>query len=97
MDLILRRIAKSEKSAHQLVQRGDSTLGEIWREEVSVVVSKITAPRRTGMKWRWFAKQVDGSATLGRGTRAAMLLGAGFKTSADALSALAHACDLTGG
>jgi hypothetical protein len=75
MNVTLRVIARSDKSAHQLVQSGDATVGEVWCEQVSIVVSKLTEPRRMGTKWRWFARQTGNSATLGRGTRAATLLG----------------------
>lgn len=43
----LTRVAGSEKSAHQQVHVGENTVGEIWREKVKVVVSKLTAPRVT--------------------------------------------------
>jgi hypothetical protein len=84
----LTKIAGSEKSAHQQVHADEIAIGEIWREKVKVVVSKITAPRVTAERWRWFAKQAGSMATLGRGTRAAMLLGPGFKTKDEAIAVL---------
>lgn len=39
-------------------------------------------------RWRWFAKQAGCTITLGRGTRAAMLLGPGFKTKDEAVAVL---------
>lgn len=84
----LTKVAGSEKSAHQQVHVGENAIGEIWREKVKVVVSKITAPRVTAERWRWFAKQVGSTIVLGRGTRAAMLLGPGFKTKDNAISVL---------
>ncbi|VWC80110.1 hypothetical protein BLA39750_01133 [Burkholderia lata] len=88
MILTLSKVAGSERSAHQLVKAGDTAIGEIWREQVNVVVSKLTEPRRMGTKWRWFAKRTGSAETLGRGTRAAYLLGPGYKSKNEALSAL---------
>ena len=73
-------VKQSEKSAHQLVEINDRDAGEVWREQVSVVVSKLTEPRRMATKWRWFARCSGETTVLGRGTRAAMLLGAGFSS-----------------
>ena len=73
-------IKPSEKSAHQRVEINDRNAGEIWREEVNVVVSKLTEPRRMAKKWRWFARCPGDAPVLGCGTRAAMLLGAGFRS-----------------
>lgn len=84
----LTKVAGSEKSAHQQVHVGENAVGEIWREKVKVVVSKFTAPRVTAERWRWFAKQAGSTITLGRGTRAAMLLGPGFKTKDEAIAVL---------
>ncbi|MBR8054756.1 hypothetical protein CFB84_43035 [Burkholderia aenigmatica] len=67
---------------------GENAIGEIWREKVKVVVSKITAPQVKADRWRWFAKQAGCTITLGRGTRAAMLLGPGFKTKDEAVAVL---------
>lgn len=41
----LTKVSGSEKSAHQQVHVGENAIGEIWREKVKVVVSKITAPQ----------------------------------------------------
>ena len=71
-------VKPSEKLALQRVEINDRVAGEVWREQASVVVSKLTEPRRMVTKWRWFARCVGETTVLGRGTRAAMLLGAGF-------------------
>lgn len=84
----LTKIARSEKPAHQQIHADELAIGEIWREKVKVVVSNITAPRVTAERWRWFAKQAGSRVTLGRGTRAALLLGPGFKSKDDAIAAL---------
>lgn len=89
MKLTMTRIPGSTKCAHQAVVVSDVDAGEVWREQVNVVVSKLTEPRRMALKWRWFAKRSGEAATLGRGTRAAMLLGPGFKTRDEAITALA--------
>ncbi|MBN3785514.1 hypothetical protein [Burkholderia sp. Ac-20353] len=94
MSLVVKKVARSKMSAHQLVHFADAPIGEVWREQVSVVVSKLTEPRRMATKWRWFAKQAGSSVTLGRGTRAAMLLGPGFKGKDEAISVLLEACGL---
>lgn len=86
-NLNFRTVPKSARAAHQVVSRDGQPLGEVWREQTRMVVSKLTEPRRVVVKWRWFAKSRDG-VPLGRGTRAAMLLGAGFKAKGDAAAAL---------
>lgn len=73
-------IKPSVKAAHQRVEINDRDAGEVWREEVNVVVSKLSEPRRMAKKWRWFARCSGAAPVLGRGTRAAMLLGAGFSS-----------------
>lgn len=88
MTLTFKTIRGSEKAAHQHALDGDKIVGEVWREQVSVVVSKLTEPRRMGKKWRWFAKKAGSTETLGRGTRAALLLGPGFKSKVDAAAVL---------
>lgn len=82
------KIEGSEKSAHQKVEINDRLVGEVWREQVLVVVSKLTEPRRMAKKWRWFAKKEGESGILGVGTRAAWLLGPGFKSKNAATDAL---------
>lgn len=82
----------SAKNREQAVRLGNQVLGTIWREQAQVIVSKLTEPRRSALKWRWFAKANGTSNTLGRGTRVAMLLGPGFKTKNAALSGLLEAC-----
>lgn len=88
MTRTFKKIVGSDKSSHQHVLDDATIVGEVWREQVNVVVSKLTAPRRMATKWRWFAKKAGRTETLGRGTRAAVLLGAGFKSKPDAVSAL---------
>lgn len=64
-------IKGSVKSSHQSVAIGDELVGEVWREQVNVLVSKLTAPRRIEIRWRWFAKRKGVAGTIGRGRRAA--------------------------
>jgi hypothetical protein len=79
MSVTFKIIAGSAKSSHQEVATAGEKIGEIWREQVNVVVSKLTEPRCMALKWRWFAKRDGDAGTLGRGTRTATLLGPGFK------------------
>lgn len=88
MTISLSKVPGSTKSAHQLVVVDDAEAGEIWREQARVVVSKLTEPRRMAIKWRWFAKRTGENDTLGRGNRAALLLGPGFKSKDEAIEAL---------
>lgn len=78
----------STKAAREPVILGDQYVGEVWREHVLVVVSKLTEPRRMASKWRWFAKRFGDTVTLGRGTRSSMLLGPGFRSKDAAIAAL---------
>lgn len=48
MPIEFKKIPSSPKAAHQNVALDGSVIGEIWREKVSVVVSKLTEPRRMG-------------------------------------------------
>ena len=91
MAITFKKVPGSAKAAHQTLCDDGTDIGEVWRERVSVVVSKLTEPRRMATKWRWFAKKAGSVAVLGRGDRAAMLLGAGFKTKQDAVTALGKA------
>lgn len=91
MTEILTKVKKSEKSAYQRVQLPGVDIGEIWREQVHVVVSKLTEPRRMSVKWRWFARRAGSSEAHGRGARAALLLGAGFKSKDEAIAVLTKA------
>lgn len=75
--------ADGRRTGVQEVYDGEQLIGHVWREEVHVLVSKLTQPRRMQLKLRWFARCVQDTQTLGQGTRAAMLMGAGF-TSRDA-------------
>ena len=86
------KVPGSTKSAHQYVDLNDQRAGEVWREQVTVTVSKLTEPRRTALKWRWFAKPEGESRILGRGDRAAMLLGSGYASKDKATDALEKAC-----
>lgn len=78
----------SAKSAHQNVEINDQVVGEVWREQARVIVSKLSQPLRQEMKWRWFAR-IDGEAkVLGREGRT--LAGPGFASkdkAADAMEA----------
>lgn len=90
-----KKIRDSEKNAHQSVEIDGRKVGEMWREQAHVTVSKFTAPRRTALKLRWFAR-VDGqSKVLGRGDRVSMILGAGFSTKDRAIDALVKAIAAT--
>lgn len=91
MPMNFKSFTGSVKSAHQEVSIDGRRVGEIWREQVNVVIGKLTDPRRMALKWRWFAKRDGDAGTLGRGTRAAMLLGPGFKTKDAATAVLAEA------
>ena len=72
------------RSGHQQVHVGDKLVGEIWREAVSIPKSKARNP----MKWRWFARAAHDETVLGRGTRRALLVGAGFTSKNKATEAL---------
>ena len=63
-------------------------IGHVWREQVHVVVSKMTEPRRMQLRLRWFARCADSSETLGRGTRVAAVMGAGFGSKNAAVDAI---------
>lgn len=91
MALNYKTIKDSAKAMHQRVYSDAVEVGEIWRERVQVTVSKLTEPRRTALKWRWFAKPLGNTATLGKGTRAAMLFGAGYSSKDRAVEALIEA------
>jgi len=71
-------VKPSVKAAHQIVEINDREAGEIWREQVHVVVSKLTEPRRMALKWRWFARCIGTTTVFGKGTQKAMLIGAGY-------------------
>jgi hypothetical protein len=86
-----RKIAGSTKNSHQTIEIDGCRVGELWREQAHVTVSKMTAPRRTALKWRWFSK-IDGQHKIfGRGDRVAMILGPGFSTKTLAVGALTKA------
>ena len=72
------------RSGHQQVHVGGKPVGEIWREAVSIPRSKARNP----MKWRWFARAGNDETILGRGTRLALLTGAGFASKNKATEAL---------
>lgn len=78
------RVTESQKSAHAKVEINDREAGEVWREQVNVPVK---AGGRT-LKWRWFARAHGESKVLGKSTRVAMLLGAGFVSKNKAAEAL---------
>jgi hypothetical protein len=83
-----RTVKESSLSAHQLVLINDQEAGEIWREQTHVVVSKLTEPRKMVRKWRWYAKRLGEQTVLGKGTRAAMLMGGGFSSKVKAAEQL---------
>lgn len=80
------RIPDSLKSAHAKVEINDREAGEVWREQVNVPVK---AGGRT-LKWRWFARIQGESNVLGKGTRSAMILGAGYTSKNNAADVLYH-------
>lgn len=74
----------SGRVGHQQVHVGAKAVGEIWREAVSIPKSNARNP----MKWRWFARAENDETVLGRGTRLALLRGAGFTSKNKATEAL---------
>ena len=74
----------SGRVGHQQVHVGAKAVGEIWREAVSIPKSNARNP----MKWRWFARAEHDETVLGRGTRLALLRGAGFTSKNKATEAL---------
>lgn len=85
------KIAGSTKSAHQCVSVDEAAIGAVWREQVHVPDGK----GRQKLKWRWFPRCALDQKTLGRGTRAAVILGAGYASKAKAVEALvAHHAEL---
>lgn len=87
-DLQLRAMKGSQRPSHQSVTRCGVQVGELWREEVLVVVSKLTEPRRMAKKWRWFGKVHSSAGTIGRGTHLAMMMGPGLKSRSEVLQAI---------
>ena len=87
----LRKVLFNRDDGKYMVSVADQLIGEVWREQTLVVVSKLTEPERTSMRWRWFAKWLDGDnagKVLTQGARRAMLMGAGFATRQEALREL---------
>ncbi|WP_059414296.1 hypothetical protein [Cupriavidus basilensis] len=80
-------IADSGRSAHQHVEINDIEAGEVWREQVHVWDCK----GKQSLKWRWFAKCKGDAKVLGKGTRAAVILGAGFPSKHKAAEAILSA------
>lgn len=79
-------IKGSAKSAHQQIEINDQIVGEVWREQARVIVSKLSQPLRQEMRWRWFAKATCGGEVLGRGRTG--LAGPGFPSKDKAVDAL---------
>lgn len=79
-------IQNSQKSAHNTVLINGHDAGEVWREQVNVPV-KIGSTHKT-LKWRWFSRRLGETTTLGKGTRTAMIIGAGFTSRNEATNAL---------
>lgn len=69
---------------HQHVLVQGKPVGEVWRE--SVIMPKSRA--RNPMKWRWFARASNDETVLGRGTRHALVFGAGFASKNKATEAV---------
>lgn len=88
MRITFEKVKESPRSAHVRVLKDGLVVGEVWREQASVVISKLTAPRKMATRWRWFARKTGESTILGRGTRSAMLLGAGYPTKMGAIDVL---------
>lgn len=80
--------ADGRRTGVQEVYEGEQLIGHVWREQVHVVVSKMTEPRRMQLRLRWFARCADSSDTLGRGTRVAAVMGAGFGSKNAAVDAI---------
>lgn len=78
--------ANSQKSAHNMVEINGHEAGEVWREQVNVPVK--TGSTQKSLKWRWFSRRLGEIVTLGRGTRSAMIMGAGFTSKNEAANAL---------
>ncbi|WP_372527487.1 hypothetical protein [Piscinibacter sp.] len=74
----------SGRSNHQQVLVHGKPVGEVWREGVIIPKSKARNP----MKWRWFARASNDDTVLGRGTRHALVLGAGFASKNKATKAV---------
>jgi len=90
MSLLLYKTVKgSAKSAHQQVESNDRVIGEVWREQSRVIVSKLSQPLRQEMKWRWFARVNGDAKILGREGRD--LVGPGFASKVKAVDAMAAA------
>lgn len=86
----LSAVRGSARQSHSSVSRDGAAVGEVWREESLVVVSKLTEPRRMAKKWRWFGKIIGRTETIGRGTQRAMLMGSGLKSRTDVLREMAE-------
>jgi len=74
----------SGRSNHQQVLVRGKPAGEVWRESVIIPKSKARNP----MKWRWLARASNDETVLGRGTRHALVLGAGFASKNKATKAV---------
>ncbi|HIH2744918.1 TPA: hypothetical protein ACYLN4_000584 [Burkholderia lata] len=90
MSITLKTIRGSGKSSHQQVMDSDAVLGSVWREQVDFAVSKLTEPRRMAKRWRWFSQGEKGGVH-GRGTRAALIFGPGYRSRNEAVDALVKA------
>ncbi|WP_199031387.1 hypothetical protein [Ralstonia sp. ASV6] len=72
------------RSAQQHVEINNIDAGEVWREQVHVPDGK----GRQSLKWRWFARCEGETKVLGKGTRAAVIVGAGFTSKHKAAEAI---------
>lgn len=81
-----KKVKGSTKSAHQQVEIDDQVVGEVWREQTRVIVSKLREPIRDGMKWRWFATVEGHTTVLGR--KRESLIGPGYPSKDKAVDAM---------
>jgi hypothetical protein len=76
--------AGSTKSSHQRVAINGKPAGEVWREQAHVWDTR----GKQSLKWRWFARCEGDTKVLGKGSRIAMIVGAGFTSKATAADQL---------
>ncbi|KAB8048669.1 hypothetical protein GCN78_18160 [Janthinobacterium rivuli] len=76
----------STRFAHQQVEIDDKIVGEVWREQSRVIVSKLSQPLRQEMRWRWFGKGEDDTKIFGRDRQG--LVGLGFTSKDKVVDAL---------
>ncbi|WP_139176077.1 MULTISPECIES: hypothetical protein [unclassified Janthinobacterium] len=79
----------SARFAHQQVEIDEKIVGEVWREQSRVIVSKLSQPLRQEIRWRWFGKGEGDTKTLGRDRQG--LVGLGFTSKDKVVEALVTA------